>query len=53
MHILVATLIVLLLLFGPHIWVRHVLSRHATARDDFPDTGGQFARHLLSRLQLD
>jgi len=52
MHILVATLIVLLLLFGPHFWVQQVLRRHATPRDDFPGSGGEFARHLLKRLQL-
>ena len=53
MHILVATLILLLLLFGPHLWVQQVLRRHATPRDDFPGTGGEFAHHLLKRLQLD
>jgi len=52
-HILVVAVIVLLLLFGPHFWVQRVLSRHATPRQDFPGTGGEFARHLLRRLQLD
>ena len=52
MHILVAALIVLLLLFGPNLWVQQVLKRHAAPRDDFPGTGGEFARHLLQRLQL-
>lgn len=53
MHILVATLLVLLLLFGPQFWVQQVLKRHARPRADFPGTGGEFARHLLARLQLD
>jgi len=53
MHILVVALLVLLLLFGPHLWVQQVLRRHATPRHDFPGTGGEFARHLLQRLQLD
>ncbi|MGD2075609.1 MAG: zinc metallopeptidase [Gammaproteobacteria bacterium] len=52
MHILIASLLVLLLLFGPQLWVQHVLKRHGRARDDFPGTGGDFARHLLKRLEL-
>ena len=52
MHILVGTLIVLLVLFGPQLWVQAVLRRHATPRTDFPGTGGDFARHLLHRLQI-
>jgi Zn-dependent membrane protease YugP len=53
MHILIIGLILLLLLFGPQLWVQAVLKRHARPRDNFPGTGGEFARHLLTRLQLD
>ena len=42
----------LALLFGPQLWVQWVLRRHARPRDDFPGSGGQFARHLLDRLGL-
>ena len=52
MHILIVSLILLLLLFGPQMWVRSVLRRHATPRDDFPGSGGEFARHLLNQLHL-
>jgi len=52
MHILVGTLIVLLVLFGPQLWVQAVLKRYAAPRSDFPGTGGDFARHLLNRLQI-
>ena len=52
MHILIVALILLLLLFGPQIWVRSVLRRHAAPRDDFPGSGGEFARHLLDQLHL-
>jgi len=45
-------LVLLALLFGPQLWVQWVLCRHARPRDDFPGTGGQFARHLLDRLDL-
>jgi len=53
MHILIGVLILLLLLFGPQLWVQAVLKRHSKPRNDFPGTGGEFARHLLDRLQLE
>jgi Zn-dependent membrane protease YugP len=53
MHILIGTLLLLLLLFGPQLWVRAVLKRHSKPRADFPGTGGEFAHHLLKQLQLD
>lgn len=52
MPILVITLLLLLLLFGPNLWVQYVLRRHSKPRDDFPGTGGEFAHHLLNRLGL-
>ena len=53
MHILIGVLLLLLLLFGPQLWVQAVLKRHSQPRGDFPGTGGEFARHLLDRLQLE
>jgi Zn-dependent membrane protease YugP len=50
--ILVTLLLLLLLLFGPNLWVQAVLRRHSRPRADFPGTGGEFARHLLTRLDL-
>lgn len=52
MHILIGTVFVLVLLFGPQIWVQSVMRRHAKPRNDFPGNGGEFARHLLNQLQL-
>lgn len=46
-------LLVLLLIFGPQACVRSQMSRHAAARPDLPGTGGELARHLLDRFQLD
>lgn len=52
MYILVITALLLLLLFGPHVWVQAVLKRYSAQRDEFPGNGGEFARHLLNRLDL-
>ncbi len=40
------------LAFGPTLWVRHVMRRHAAERHDYPGTGGEFARHLLDENGL-
>jgi Zn-dependent membrane protease YugP len=49
---LVILLLLLAAIFGPQIWVRHEMSRHAAARPDLPGTGAELARHLLDRFQL-
>ncbi len=49
-------LILLLLILGaaflPQLWVRRVIQKHSVERTDFPGTGGEFARHILDRLNL-
>ncbi len=50
-----AILIILLIsavVLGPQIWVKSVMRRHASIRDDLPGTGGQLARHLLQRFEI-
>ncbi len=44
--------LILALIFGPQIWVKHVISKHQAHRDDFPGTGGELARHLLDQMDL-
>lgn len=39
--------------FGPQLWVRHVLERYKKPRPDFPGTGGELARHLLDEIGLE
>jgi len=43
---------VLALIFGPQIWVRRTMARHADERPDFPGTGSELARHLLDEAGL-
>lgn len=42
----------LLILFGPMLWVKHVMASHSQDRPDFPGTGGELARHLLDNHNL-
>jgi len=48
-----ASVVLLALVFGPQVWVRHVLVRHGADRPDLPGTGGELARHLLDQAGLD
>jgi uncharacterized protein len=45
-------LTLLALIFGPSLWVRHVMAVHGEHREDFPGTGGELARHLLDAAGL-
>jgi Zn-dependent membrane protease YugP len=47
-----AVLLVLALVFGPTLYVRWVMARHAADRADLPGTGGELARHLLDEAGL-
>lgn len=41
------------LAYGPTAWVRYVLWRHSKNIEGMPGTGGELARHLISRFELD
>ena len=45
-------LIMGLIIFGPGLWVKHVMNTHREDRSDFPGTGGELARHLLDHYGL-
>ena len=40
------------LIFGPQLWIKRTMARHAKERADFPGTGGELARHLLDEAGL-
>ncbi len=51
---LLAIVAVFALIYGPQVWVRWVLNRHnQQAEPNFPGTGGELARHLLNRYELE
>jgi len=49
---IVLGLVMLLLVFGPMLYVRWTMARHGAERADFPGTGGELARHLLDEAGL-
>lgn len=50
--VLVFLALLLALSFLPSLWVRSVIKRHSADRSDFAGTGGDFARHLLERMNI-
>ena len=44
--------VILGLVFGPMLWVRYVMAKHATHIDGMPGTGGELAEHLLTKFEL-
>jgi Zn-dependent membrane protease YugP len=45
-------ILVIILVFGPQIWVRHVLKKYNTPIEQLPGTGGELAIHLIDTLGL-
>ena len=48
-----AASIVMLAVYGPQLWVRHVMRRHGKPLGDMPGTGGELAEHLVERFGLE
>lgn len=52
MIIAVIILAILVIVFGPGIWVQRVLDRYSVPADRYSGTGAQLARHLLDKHGL-
>lgn len=51
--VLIGLLVLLIVIFGPQLWARHVLKTHAGERQDIPGTGAEFAKHLLKNAHME
>ncbi|MEO7861114.1 MAG: zinc metallopeptidase [Nitrospirales bacterium] len=45
-------IVIVMVVFGPQLWIRRVFAQYSEPRADYPGTGGEFARHLLKRLDM-
>jgi len=52
MHIILIIAAVIGLLYGPQIWASYTFRRYNRKRDDIPGTGGELARHLLDKFDM-
>ena len=43
---------IFLLIYGPQLWVTHILKKHHKQIDGMPGTGGELANHLIERFEL-
>ncbi len=48
----IAAILLVVIIFGPQLWVGRILKKHSQHRDEIPGTGGELARHLLDRFSL-
>jgi Zn-dependent membrane protease YugP len=49
---LIVSIVILVVVFGPGLWVQRVMHRYSAPADRYPGTGGELARHLLDGLGL-
>ena len=52
MVIVLGAVIVLVLIFGPSLWVKLVMWRYSSEKPEMPGTGGELAKHLIERFSL-
>lgn len=53
MPYLILILLIVGLIFGPQWWAQYTFRRYRQPRRDIPGSGGELARHLLKRMQID
>ncbi|SMF14733.1 hypothetical protein SAMN02745866_00955 [Alteromonadaceae bacterium Bs31] len=46
-------ILIILLIYGPFLWVKFVLWRHSKEIENMPGSGGELAQHLVERFQLE
>lgn len=51
--VIFALLLLIVLIYGPQFWVTRVLKHYSNPQDHFPGTGGELARHLIRRFELE
>ncbi len=52
MFIIFIIVLVLIIIFGPQLWVKYTLKRYSDPIASLPGTGGELAKHLLNRLEI-
>ncbi|HSA85678.1 MAG TPA: zinc metallopeptidase [Nitrospira sp.] len=51
-RVVLLLIVVALVLVWPQWWTRRVFAKHSAPRADYPGTGGELARHLLNRFEM-
>lgn len=53
MLIALAILIIVVIIYGPQFWIRHVMNKYGNDLQGMPGTGGELATHLISRFEIE
>ena len=49
----VISLVLLLLIYLPSLWIRWIMKKHGDQLQDLPGTGSELAMHLIKRFELE
>ena len=52
MFLAASVIIILVLIFGPSLWVKLVMKTYSSEKPEIPGTGGELAKHLIERFSL-
>ncbi len=53
MPLIILTALLFIVGFAPQLWVRYIMRKYAKELPDLPGTGGELAKHLIERLNLE
>lgn len=53
MPLIVIGAVLVILVYAPSFWVRHVMAKNSDELKDLKGTGGELAQHLITRFQLE
>lgn len=53
MTLVLATIAIIVCIFGPQVWCSHIMKRYSEEIDLIPGTGGEFAQHLVKQLHME
>lgn len=45
-------ILILMIIFGPNLWVAYILKKHHQPMEGMPGTGGELAEHLLKQFEM-
>ena len=46
-------IVLLIIVFAPQFWVKHVIKKYNEEIDELPGTGGELAEHLIKRFKME
>ena len=53
MFYLVLAVLVVVIIFGPRLWVGYAIRKHNKPIEGMPGSGGELAEHLIERFTLE